>query len=96
MTAPFVVENFDVVENCRGCMDSRLETFMENQFCFESREETFCDCVVPTVAASAHALQAIVLLQLASEQVTGILATAIRVRDDGSMSPPLYTHLEGV
>lgn len=77
MPAFFVVENFDVVENRRGGMDSRHEVFMENKFGFESREEALRHSVVPAVASPAHALDTVVMADRRSKEFAGVLATAI-------------------
>ena len=96
MTTLIVVEDLDMFEDCRCCMDSGCEGLMEYQFRFQSGKEALSDGIVPAVSPPAHALDAPMFLQLASENVACVLAAAVRVRDYRRSTPSLQTHPEGV
>lgn len=55
MAAIPIVKDFDVVKDVRSCQITRLVDAFLDTFLFQATKEGFGDCVVPTIATSAHA-----------------------------------------
>ncbi len=60
MKSSFVVKDLDILEDAHGRLDPGSVGVSINQLLFERPEEAFCDCIVPAISTTTHALDAII------------------------------------
>ena len=78
--SPFwVVEGFDVLEDCTGRRFVCCEYLIAEPFAFQAAEEAFRGCVVPAVAFSAHTAFHLKQVERFSVFFGGVLGASVRV-----------------
>ena len=83
-----VVEPLDVVEHVGPSFFSRAVDAARATLGLQRREEIFHCCVVPALAAAAHAACDVLALKQLLEVVAGVLAALVRNRAVGRTAAP--------
>ena len=73
MSSPAVVVEFDVLEQSQLCLVTGQKLMMPYKLRFKCVEERLGDCIIPAVALSAYALNAVILLEFYPEVLARIL-----------------------
>lgn len=84
-----IIKHFYVIEKTLFGFFSGLVIFVIDPFRFQTSEETFHHCVIPTVAFTAHALHKAVFTDPPGKCDAGILDAAIEVDNQSPRRLPL-------
>jgi len=78
-----VIEGFDKIEDGLASLGASLEVVAIDQFLFEGAPERFHGGIVIGAGFAAHGREALALRQGFTEVRAGVLATAVRMKDQG-------------